>query len=305
MRTKHVNEYFFNSEGKTPDELKAMWYIRGISISQYSTRSRQYATRLRQYATPVNRWQSTSEDLIGIVKLALESERAVTPVTNRNIRTGEEFLTYCLDIDSQKIYDDLANIGLDVPKEEKAFPKVKPQYLDHFVRGFFDAHVRGKLVGYTNKGSPDEDIYPQLKIYFNVTFLKGLYAALVKHAHVKGGREVEKSPLFFFGTNVQAACNFMYRDWDFITERGLYLPSRKAVYDANIAGWAPKQDPNKIAARQRIDKAKELLLRGMKAKEVAKLLGYSYLSGFYQAFKGVTGQTIGQFLRENGDALAA
>lgn len=298
VKTKYVNERFFDSEGKTPEQLKAMWYVLGISFAQYSSQLRQQVKGTQH----LNRWQSSSKDLVGIVKSCLESEHAISTVANRHIRGEEDFTTYYLKMISEVLYESLHSRGLGVPKEEREFPHVEEQYLDHFLRGFFDARVRSRLVD-ANNDSPYESIYPSIEIYFNVTFLKGLYATLVGHAHVKGGREVEKSPLVLGGTNVQALFTFMYRDWEFITEHGLYLPSRKEVYDAKIAGWAPKEHPDRIAARQRIERAKELLLKGIGSREIAELLRYSQVVRFNQAFRGVTGKTITQFLEENAGQL--
>ena len=301
---KYVNERFFDSERKAPDELKAMWYILGISFSQYSA-------QLRQDSLPLNRWQSTSEGLIGIVKSALESEHAISPATNRHIRTGEEFLTYYLSIGNQKIHDDLIKRGLGVSKEERAFPEVEPQYLDHFVRGFFDAQVlcSNQIVKKNNGYGTYMRHIQTLDVYFNVPFLKGLYAALVEHAHVKDGKKVKNSPLIFGGSDVKKIYGFIYRDWDFIQEKGLYLPQKKALFEVKYNIEKPPNHPIAMRAK-RIEAAKKLLrlrLSGRKVSgtKVAVLLGFSTPSHFYASFKAVTGQTLGQFLREEAQKSVA
>lgn len=295
---KYVNERFFDSEGKAPDELKAMWYISGISFSQYHV-------EFQRDGSHRNKWQSTSKDLIGIVKSALESEHAIYPIKNRHIRTGEEFLTYYLSIGRQRIYDDLSKRGLDVPKEERAFPEVEEQYLDHFVRGFFDAHVscRNITVQSESKYNPHPLHYQLLWVRSNAPFLKSLYDVLVENANVKGGREITKSPLYFGTADTRTIYDFIYRDWEFIQENGLYLPSKKELFDkvsANELIRTPySSNPIHIAAKNRIDRAKELLLEGMSGVKVAEELNYSTPSALFRAFKKATGQTIIEFKKAN------
>ncbi|MCH8004123.1 MAG: hypothetical protein IH934_05845 [Nanoarchaeota archaeon] len=214
---KYVNEHFFD------EDSKAMWYVFGVSFSQYSS-------SLEQRTSSRSRWQSTDKKLIEIVKSSLDSENTITPKRYKHIRTGEDFFTYWLVLNNQKIYDDIRRRGLDVPKSERTFPEsIEEQYLDHFVRGFFDAHVSCYNSTYqsTSKYNPRELNRQWLEIHFNVPFLRGLYEVLVEHAHIKSGREFSKSPLLIMDKDTRGVYDFLYRDWDFIQENGLYLPSKK------------------------------------------------------------------------------
>jgi len=290
-KPKYVNEKFFD------EESKAMWYILGISIAQYS--------QGKLGNSRINKWQSTSKPLIEIVKSSLDSEHAVSSVKNKHIRGKEDFFTNWLVIYNKKIYDALSGRGLDVPKTERIFPEdIEEPYLDHFVRGFFDAKVScvNTISNVESKGGPREYHSQVLDISFNIPFLKDLYDILVEHAHVGGGKDVSESPLYLRGQNPRLVHDFLYRDWEFIQESGLYLPSKKARFEVN----PPIENPPHhytVKVKNMINQSKGLLLEGMSGAEAAKTLGYSHPFSLYRAFKKVTGQTIGQYLRENSVQL--
>jgi len=298
--TKQVNEHFFDQESKV------MLYILGISIAKYSARLMQ--------SQPQNRWLSTSEPLIQIVKSSLDSEHAISHAKYKNIRTGEDYMAYWLGITSQKIYDSLSRRGLDVPKSERAFSTdIDDQHLDHFVRGFLDSIVscHNYTVQSRSKNKLREFPHQSLKIYFNVPFLKGLYDALVSHTSINEGREVTESPLSFSTADTRAIYDFIYRDWDFIQENGLYLPSKKELFDRHtpdeLFSHSPQDyshHPFKVASQNRIERVKEKVLAGMSALEAGNEEGYSDTS-VYRAFKNATGQTVREFLRENSQTLAS
>jgi len=297
MPVKYVNGSFFEGEGKAPDELKAMWYILGVSFAQYSS-------QLRYYGQPMNRWQSTSKPLIEIVKSALDSEHSIVKVKNRHIRGEEDFLTYWLDIQNQRIYDALSERGLNVPKSERAFPEVEERYLYHFVRGFFDAHVSCHTITTQSSKYNPHDVYLQeLKVWFNAEFLRGLYNALVKYVGVADGSKIIKSPLRFGTRDTRKIYHLIYRDQDFVQESGLYLPVKKELFDEVsdndlLRGPDHSHIPDKVNVQMRIARAKELL-PNISVGEVALRLGYQYPPSFSRAFKTATGKTPTEFVREN------
>lgn len=292
---KYVNEHFFGVEGKTPEQLKEMWYILGISFAQYSAQAPLPGRNVQHR----NRWQSASEGLVGIVKSSLESEHSIVRIRNRNIRGGEDFVNYYLSIDNNRIYESIRGFGLGVPKSAREFPEIEEQYLDHFVRGFFDAQVSCMNIvqKHTTLSGIMKYPYQRLEIYFNVGFLKRLYDALVKHALVMPGKKIDKSPLVLYGPEVGKVYDFIYRDWDFIQESGLYLPSKKELFEVELRFENPP-DASKVARAKRIERAKVLLRQGTPVKAVAGAVGYSHPSAFSDAFKDETGQTTTAFLKE-------
>lgn len=284
MLEKYVNENFFD------EESKAMWYILGISFAQYT-----------QYELKLNRWSSANKNLVELVKSSIDSERTISYHEGSLFEEGKKYGEHLLQINNQFIYNALNDRGLSVPKLERTFPEdIEEQYLNHFVRGFFDAQV--SCVNYTQHIKRKGEIYDhhtqQLQIYFNVSFLKDIYNVLVEHANVRSGKEVSKYRLNLVGTDATAVYGFLYRDWDFIQESGLYLPSKKARFEVGL-DFENQQHLSPVNVQNRIDDAKKLLLKGMSRSEIANTLGYSTLSGYNQAFKNATGQTPGQFLKES------
>lgn len=119
-----VNEKFF--EKWTPTMAYVLGYL-------YADGSLENALYLRgKYL----RLTSTDKELIDLTRNALSSKHTivVTPPDspNRKIR-------YLLRIGSHKIYDDLILLGIFPNKSlTMKFPKIAPEFLPHFIRGYFD-----------------------------------------------------------------------------------------------------------------------------------------------------------------------
>lgn len=198
---KHVNEHFFDKESKV------MTYLWGMSLAIYSP----------ERNGPRNTWTSSNENLLSIVKETLKSNAEIGRPSDLNSRN--------LQFRNQYLHDKLIERGCVYDKSERKFPDgVKGRYPDHLDRGFFDAHV---TCVYT-MGK-----YPLLQIYFNTAFLQGLHNQLVADAGVSDTKKVDKSPLVYYGEDVQKIHNFIYRDWEFIKRHGLYLPSKKERFEIN------------------------------------------------------------------------
>jgi len=281
---KYVNEYFFEQESK------AMWYVLGLSYSLYST-------QLQQGWSPRNLWRSALEEKIEMVKVALESDHTKSLHKSKNkLEGGKDYWIYVLAINSQSIYDALSKRGLDVPKAQRTFPTdIKEQYLDDFVRGFFDGHVSciNRIHRYERNGMQREKFIKQLPVYFNVLFLQELYKKLVDHINVRGEREIKKSPLIFGGPDIRKIYELIYHD-----ESGLYLHSKKELFEVELTVENPPQ-MRTIDAEERISQVIGHLFEGMKAGEAFRKVGYSHTQAGNRAFKKATGQTTGQFLRES------
>jgi len=193
-QVKSINEHFFDRESKE------MWYVLGVSYSRYIISRKDNR----------NSWTSSSHELLEIIQTQLEAEHKIGKQDGRKERLFQ--------VRSQYLQYKLKERGLGVPKKEREFPKdCNEKYLDHFIRGFFDAHV-----------SLNEDRGNRIisQIYFNITFLKELHNHFVKCASVDRDSP-EKSPLRYGNENTMKIYCYLYRDWDFIQENGLYLPSKK------------------------------------------------------------------------------
>ena len=82
------------------------------------------------------RLTSTDKELINFTRRALGSKHTIVviPPDSPNRKTR-----YFLRIGSHKIYDDLSSLGLFPNKSlTMEFPKIAPEFLRHFVRGYFD-----------------------------------------------------------------------------------------------------------------------------------------------------------------------
>ena len=88
--------------------------------------------------------------------------------------------------------------------------------------------------------------------------------------------------------------DFIYQDWNFIEEHGLYLPAKKRQFRIDYH-CNRRISKSVIRAGKKIEKAKELLARGEKTADVSRKVGYNNVPALYRYFKKRTGETIGQF----------
>lgn len=291
-RKYEVNEHFFDQESK------AMWYILGISYAKCSPVKK----------TNAFRWQSSSKPLLDIVKSCLEAENPIkTLVFKPTSARPLTYKGYSLRIHDQNIYEALRNRGLDVPKKKRTFPEeIEEQYLDHFIRGIFDAQVSCANNVQREIHWGVERTYHKQVLYiggFNTAFLQDLYDSLVKYAQVKGGKKVSNSNLELFGSDVKAVYDFLYRDREFIQENDSHLPFKKELFEVE---YVIKNPPHlkKVKRAEKIERAKQMLLTGMSGASISKILGYQNPSGFFQAFRGETGMTTSDFLFESLKSLS-
>lgn len=284
-RSYGVNDNFFDQESK------AMWYILGITFAKGI---------LVNHPKKIE-WQTTSKPLLEIVNSSLGSEYPIHSRDYTHVREGEDdFTMYKLLISSPRLYEALSVSGLDVPKKERRFPSdIEEQYLDHFVRGVFDAQVSctNSLQRY---GKNDEYARHDQRLItgrFGIPFLQDLYETLVQYAHVRSGKLISKPPLSLSGSDVRKVYEFLYRDWAFIEANGLYLPSKKERFEVkyNIKN-PPKEprEPNKDEAEKH-NRAIDLLREGKSVSEVAKLLGFVSIMSFSNSFKGFVGKCPSEF----------
>lgn len=270
MPAKYVNENFFEGKGKTPNELKAMGYVKGLFIASYIPQPNNGIL-----------FRSSHKDLVEIVKEQLESEHDIISDPRGKSSHWVEFKN------KPDLYHKLGEMGLNAPKSERTFPDVEEQYLDHFVRGFFDAQA---IVCYNTSYN-----LTSVVVGFNPSFLLDLHKKLLEYAYIKRDEPQGESTRYGHKDSIRIH-HFIYRDWEFIESNGLYLASKKALYVLNNSG-----NHNKTEAQQRIANSQELLLQGMNIGDAvaAEGVSYSHRSGFQRAFRRVTSKTPAQFVREN------
>lgn len=267
-RRKKVNETFFD------EESKAMWYVLGAfySCSNYTANNRIM-------------FISSQKSLVEIVLDQLESDYSIVSDPR------ERHSTHWIQMNGVPYMKSrLEEIGLDVPKTKRKFPKnVHKDYIGHFVRGFLD----GKgLIGISSGK------YTRVVIQFNHSFLSSLHQVLLQYAGVqKDGPD--SNIIRYSHRNSLKIHDFIYRDWAYIQESGLYLPSKKKLFrtDYPADGFI---HPNAIAVQQRISEAKELLDKGIPIRKLFLRVGYSYPSGLSRAFNRQVYKTMTQYLRKSG-----
>jgi hypothetical protein len=275
--TYGVNHDFFAQESK------AGWYILGIAFAKASLQNG------RNYIV----WKSTSKPLLKKINSILDSNHPISKRDNIHIRKGgPNFIDYRLGISSLKLSKSLRDRGFDVPKEERSFPEnVEEQYLDHFVRGIFDAQVtcRNSLHNYGEDNKYARQSQTLTVGQFGTPFIKDFYQMLVQYAGVKGGKSNAEPPLMLYGPDLRKVYEFLYLDWEFIERSGLYLPSKKRAFEVELKVQKP---PHNF---ERHNRAIDLLKAGKSVSEVSEILEFSTPDSFSQNFRRVIGKPPSAF----------
>jgi len=276
---KYVNQNFFNED----NESKAMWYVLGSFYAGYHSRS---STKRSAGIS----FTSKHEGLVQIVKDQLESEHTIVKrETDTSNGQGKNY-SYSLEIYvAPDLYARIGELGLNVDKKERKFPKNIPdQYIGHFVRGFLD--------GQSNM-APHNKKCTQMEVHMNKDFLTDLNKVLEKQVGVK-----RKEPTNNVITYGHADClkihDFIYKDWKFIEKSGLYLPSKKEMFKTDHVIVRP-DSITVINSRKKMELAKGMLNGGIPTKEIANKLGYCSPTSFHGTFTNIVGMTPNQWVRQN------
>ena len=190
-----------------------------------------------------------------------------------------------------KLYSKLDKLGLSREKDKRPFPEdIKEGWMSHFVRGFIDAR------SFIHKSESGLGYYPVLHIRFiNDRFLSGLHEVLKREAKIKKGN-FKDGKLYCGREDTKRIRDFIYQDWKFVEESGLFLPEkREKLYDENYNGKKPPK--NEIEAKKRFNRAKRLLLRGKRPVEVTEILGYASLHSFSNCFRDHVGLSPTNFVK--------
>jgi hypothetical protein len=213
--SKDVNHAFFNSPSKK------MFYVLGVSFARYlaipeTGKSGVCFTR--------NVWLDKGANLLEIVKSSLDSEHEVSGPKHASGHS------YSFGFRCSEVEEELLRYGLGVTKKDRTFPENIPgEYMDHFLRGFFDAQVTVSMV----KGKKHRR--RRIAVYFNETFLEGLAKNLHEHAdvrHIAVGSHGSGGKLIYTKQGeIDGIRDFLYKDWDYIQESGLYLPFKMRRFE--------------------------------------------------------------------------
>lgn len=276
---KYVNQTFFNEN----NESKEMWYVLGSFYDGYHSR--------RSIGVS---FTSKHEGLVQIVKDQLKSEHTIVKrETDTSDGQGKNY-SYSLEMyAAPDLYTRIGELGLNVNKKERKFPKDIPdQYIDHFIRGFLDGQSNMIL---HNKQCT------QMEVHMNKDFLTDLNKVLEKHAGVKR-KEPTKDVITYAHANSLKIHDFIYQDWEYIEQSGLYLPSKKEMFKTDHV--IVRHDTITITnSRKKMERAKEMLNEGIPTKEIANKLGYCSPTSFHGTFTNIVGMTPNQWKNRDKSSI--
>lgn len=280
---KLVNEYFFDQESKE------MYYLLGTAYASYAPPS---------YRRKMVLFRNSNKNLIEIIRNELQSDHEIIP-DNR----GKS--SYFLSFTSPHMRFRLEKIGLSEDKEKRLFPRnINGEYLSHFVRGFFDAQ------GYIDT---DPSNLNRISFYFYKNFLDVLCKLLSDNAGIKKENVNKYRGKLYYSiyghNNSLKIYDFIYQDFHYVKERGLFLQAKKDLFNLNRT---LERSPRGLRGGyhlkrtiEKIEESKKLILecnktRG-KFKDIANKLGYNRYPSFLQAFKSVVGLTPREFLKSRSN----
>jgi AraC-like DNA-binding protein len=224
-------------------------------------------------------FRTSKKDLAEIVRQELGVEKAI-------VKNKPNVNSYFFQIPiTRELLQKLHGLGL-IEKDQRKFPKIKKEYLSHFVRGFVDA--KGNF--YKNEKTVALKIFSS----YNIKFLQGLYDVLVKYAGVEA---TEKKHGLEYGWLAFYSPKSITKIRDFIySELGdsYCLQSMKKIF-YSIEESLPSLSHERI--EKKIEKAKELLKKGVKCANLGKEL-HTHLPSLYKHFKQRVGMTPGQYQKQ-------
>ena len=255
----YVNEQYFDSQSR------AMYYVLGAFYAKASPRPENGIT-----------FQCSSRDLVQIVKEQLDSKHKI-------ISDPRGKPSHWLRMRSVPyMRSRLDELGFLKHKSERRVPKNIPKkYVSHFARGFIDAKAQVRVT---------EDGRTNVRISFYEIPLKDIHELLVEYAGIKHPAPKGNKILYGHKNSIRMH-DFIYRDWEYIKEYGIYLPSKKEAFRTEYEHVHPPT----LAVQRKMDIAKKMLRDGYPPKTIAEMLGYSSVLDFYARFKKVTGKTVNEF----------
>lgn len=178
---------------------------------------------------------STDKDIIGKIRIALNSNLKVS-LKNKHSINSHWKNSYQLQIGSKEIFNDLLNLGMTPNKSLTIkMPIVPPEFLSHFLRGYFDGDGHVSVSTYQQKDRKNKS-----KVIItgftsgSRNFLEGLKKILKKREIIRGGTLFHSSGhrLCFSTHDSLRLYNFMYRN-----ENSLCLSRKKVIFEHYFNNW--------------------------------------------------------------------
>ncbi len=177
--------------------------------------------------TPYNRGKylkvtSTDKCLIDLSRIILNSRHKINTIYPR-----DQFckIKYILRIGSHKIFNDLAKLGVHPNKSlNMKFPKIPDEFLNHFIRGYFDGDGHASI-------ELKQNAFKRMKIVFvsgSPAFLKELATILDKNLNLtikkiyKGWRAYR---LAYSTKDSIKIFSYLYKN-----SKNLFLPRKQRVF---------------------------------------------------------------------------
>ena len=121
--------------------------------------------------TQYTQFSSKDRKILEKIRLALKSKhRIYSQVPRLTLHVGGKIYKssklFCLRIGSRRMFSDLKKIGLTPNKSRSMkFPVIPPEYLNHFIRGYFDGD--GSIFMCMGKGSKQQVIFKKALTVFS------------------------------------------------------------------------------------------------------------------------------------------
>ncbi|MFH1053956.1 MAG: hypothetical protein V1740_06075 [Candidatus Woesearchaeota archaeon] len=263
-RPKNVNFRYFDYP------TKKSWYVLGLFAACYSG--------CGQKGIYFSTHHSGIADL---VHTELEFEHELLTIE----RPGS--LTYRIQVSNAlELRSRLENIGLNSDKHKRRFPDgLRMPYLSHFVRGFYD----GKAILTTTHQRTS------VSFYFNHDFMLRLHNVFMDYAGVQRlpSEKEDWTNIWYNPEDALRIYDFIYKEWDFIENHGIYLPSKRKAFITKI--HEKKLTKRQIAAAKRWEIADRLIKRDYSSVEICEILGIPHLTTFYKLVRANTDMTIREY----------
>jgi hypothetical protein len=266
---KEVDESFFRRESR------AMYYMLGMF----------YGGCVPNGKDGVG-FRSKHERLVEIVKAQLGSDHAIIPNTY-----GKNSYYLCFGA-VEHLREALLGMGVKDDKKQRTCPTIDDAvYASHFARGFIED--KSHLWRLENPEGPST----RLGISFHGKFLPGLNLLLRKHAGVERDFGGVGNYIMYSYEDTQRIHDFIYGDWRYIKDSGLFLPSLKESF---VLGY----DPNKVVEQRkgesdmRTELAKCMLADNISPQEISEALGYASRGSFYCSFYIKVGKGVSKFQKK-------
>jgi len=266
---KYIDQHFFDTEGKTPEQLARIYYYLGSFYDGYAALGNKGIS-----------FRSKHGDLVDRVKTDLRS--------GHTIRT-EQGGHYILKVEhAPDLRARLEQLGLSGRRAQRKFPEsgIPEHYLQHLIRGLIENGV---------------SVYPlrgllALLISGYPTFLAGLNDELRDLAGVRREGKSTVNHIVYGHHDSVRIYNYIYSGFEFIEKSGLYIPSVKMGMEQYLTPQRRAYIDNR-EVRNMIDIIKSRMIAGERFPTAALAAGFTSVQAAYTSFKRVMGATPKKFVK--------